>query len=96
MLQITKKKKHIDTMSESGANEDELTKQLNGIIKSGKVTEEDIQALIESVTKKKKKSSSSLSMASSMASSKASSPSSAKQELKSLSKTDVESQRQAD
>ena len=76
-------------MSESGANEDELTKQLNGIIKSGKVTEEDIQALIESVTKKKKKSSSSLSMALSKASSKASSPSSAKQELKSLSKTDV-------
>jgi (2Fe-2S) ferredoxin len=27
-------------------------KQLNGIITSGKVTEEDVQALIESVTKK--------------------------------------------
>jgi hypothetical protein len=52
MLQITKKKRQIDTMSNSGANEDELMKQLNGIIMSGKVTEEDVQALIESVMKK--------------------------------------------
>jgi hypothetical protein len=41
-------------MSDCGANQDELTKQINGIIKSGKVTEEEIQAWIESVAKKNK------------------------------------------
>jgi hypothetical protein len=93
MFQITKKKKQNDTMSNSGANEDELMKQLNGLIKSGNVTQESIQALIESAVKKKKSSSSS-SMASSKPSSKVPSVLSAIQELKSLSKMDVESQLQ--
>jgi hypothetical protein len=78
-------------MSESGANEDELTKQLSGLIKSGNVTEEDLQAVIEFVKKKKKSSSSSCTE-----SSKAPSPPSAMQELKSLPKTNVESQPQVD
>jgi hypothetical protein len=39
-------------MSDSGANQDKLTKQINGIIKSGKVTQEEMQAWIESVAKK--------------------------------------------
>jgi hypothetical protein len=55
------------------------------------VTEEDVQAMLELVKKKKK--SSSLSC---MESSKAPSPQSAMQELKLLSKTDVESQPQVD
>jgi hypothetical protein len=76
-------------MSNSGANEDELTKQLSGLIKSAGVTEEDVQAMPELVKKKKK---SSLLMC--MESSKAPSPPSAMQELKSLS--NVESQPQVD
>jgi capsular polysaccharide biosynthesis protein len=54
IVHITKKKKQIDTMSDSGANQDELVKQINGIIKSGKVTEEEMQAWIESLAKKNK------------------------------------------
>jgi hypothetical protein len=81
--QITKKKKQIDTMSDSGANKEELMKQLSGLMKSAGVTmtEETVQAMLE-IVEKKKKSSSSLCMESSMAPS----PPSAEQELKSLSK----------
>jgi uncharacterized membrane protein YheB (UPF0754 family) len=78
-------------MSDSGANEDELAKQLSGLIKSARVTEKDVQAMLELVKKKKKSSSSSC-----MELSNALSPPSAMQELKSLSKMDVESQPQVD
>jgi hypothetical protein len=89
--QITKKKKQIDSMSDSGANKDKLMKQLSGLIKSTGVAEEDVQGILELVQKKKKLSSSSC-----MKSSKAPSPPSAMQELKLLSKMDVESQPQVD
>jgi hypothetical protein len=41
-------------MSDSGANQDKLVKQINGILKSGKVTQEEMQAFIESLGKKNK------------------------------------------
>jgi hypothetical protein len=77
-------------MSDSGAKEDKLMKQLSGLIKSAGVTEEDVQAMLELVKKKKKKSS----LSSCMDSSKAPSPPSAMQDLKLLSRMDVESQPQ--
>jgi hypothetical protein len=48
IVHITKKKKQIDTMSDSGANQDKMVKQTNYILKSGKVTQEEMQAFIES------------------------------------------------
>jgi hypothetical protein len=54
IVHITKRKKQINSMSDSGANQDKLAKQINGILKSGKVTQEEMQAIIESLGKKNK------------------------------------------
>jgi hypothetical protein len=84
IAQITKKKKQIDSMSNSGANEEEMKKRLSGFMENAgvEVTNEIVQEMLE-IANKMRKSSSSLRMESSTAPSLLT----AKQELNLLSKT---------